>query len=137
MSSATLTRPETATPCTGADPEIFHDDTQAAAARKVCAGCPLADYCRTQARDNREWGTWGGETSAERAAAGHPPAGWRGRGHKIQLKPCGTTAAYRRHLRAGQKPCRACKTAEYVRRAERTAARTSPRRHPTSTRKQT
>ncbi|MEW1760516.1 WhiB family transcriptional regulator [Streptomyces cyaneofuscatus] len=133
MTSTTLARPEAATPCTGADPEIFHDDAQAAAARTLCAGCPFADHCRTQARENREWGTWGGETSAERAAAGHPPAGWRGRGHKTPLKPCGTTAAYRRHLRAGQKPCRPCKSAEYLRRAERAAA--GPDRPRRSTRK--
>ena len=107
-----------ALPCASADPEVFHNDAEAATARKLCAGCPLAAHCRTQARDNREWGTWGGETSAERAAAGYPPAGWRGRGHKTQLKPCGTPAAYRRHLRAGQKPCPPCKSAEYRRRAE-------------------
>ncbi|MER0477314.1 WhiB family transcriptional regulator [Streptomyces sp. Edi2] len=136
MSSPVLARPEAATPCADADPEIFHDDAQAAAARKLCAGCPLAAHCRTQARDNREWGTWGGETSAERAAAGHPPAGWRGRGHKIALKPCGTPAAYRRHLRAGQKPCRPCKSAEYLRRAERRARPSHPRPS-TRTRSQT
>jgi hypothetical protein len=28
------------------------------------------------------------------------------------LKPCGTPAAYRRHLRNGEKPCRACEIAE-------------------------
>lgn len=27
------------------------------------------------------------------------------------LKPCGTTAAYRRHLRKGEKPCGACRDA--------------------------
>ncbi|MCX4826685.1 WhiB family transcriptional regulator [Streptomyces sp. NBC_01142] len=127
MSSPATAHPEAATPCAGADPEIFHDDVKASEARRLCAGCPLAAHCRTQARDNREWGTWGGETSAERAAAGHPPAGWRGRGHKIHLKPCGTPAAYRRHLRAGQEPCPPCKSAEYCRRAERGARRGSSR----------
>ncbi|MER8118999.1 hypothetical protein [Streptomyces sp. NPDC094031] len=76
-------------------------------------------------RANREWGTWGGETSAERAAAGHPPAGWEGRGHTIRLKPCGTPAAYRRHLRVGEEPCPPCKTAEYCRAAERRAGRSA------------
>lgn len=28
-----------------------------------------------------------------------------------ELKPCGTTAAYRRHLRNGQKPCAECQQA--------------------------
>lgn len=137
-STAMLVRPRAATPCAGAEPEIFHDDAHAATARKLCTGCPLAALCRTQARDNREWGTWGGETSAERAAAGYPPAGWRGRGHKTELKPCGTAAAYRRHLRAGQKPCRPCKSAEYLRRAERAAGPRRPRRATgTRTRSQT
>jgi hypothetical protein len=31
------------------------------------------------------------------------------------LKPCGTPAAYRRHLRWGQDPCESCKEAEYLR----------------------
>jgi len=44
-----------------------------AAARKVCAGCPVLDDCRAMARDNRENGFWGGETEEERAAAGFAP----------------------------------------------------------------
>lgn len=28
------------------------------------------------------------------------------------LRPCGTTTAYRRHLRQGGKPCQACRDAE-------------------------
>ena len=28
-----------------------------------------------------------------------------------ELKPCGTTAAYRRHLRKGQEPCKRCRQA--------------------------
>ena len=31
------------------------------------------------------------------------------------LKPCGTQAAYKRHLRHGEEPCDACKEAEYSR----------------------
>lgn len=31
------------------------------------------------------------------------------------LKPCGTPAAYRRHLRHGQEPCDACREAENAR----------------------
>jgi WhiB family redox-sensing transcriptional regulator len=44
-----------------------------AAARKVCAGCPVLEPCRTLARLNRENGLWGGETEEERAAAGFAP----------------------------------------------------------------
>jgi WhiB family redox-sensing transcriptional regulator len=44
-----------------------------AAAREMCAGCPVKEPCRTLARDNRENGFWGGETEEERAAAGYAP----------------------------------------------------------------
>ncbi len=44
-----------------------------AAARKVCAGCPVLGPCRAIARLNRENGFWGGETEEERAAAGFAP----------------------------------------------------------------
>lgn len=30
-------------------------------------------------------------------------------------QPCGTAAAYRRHLRRGEKPCEACKAADRLR----------------------
>jgi hypothetical protein len=31
-----------------------------------------------------------------------------------ELRPCGTRAAYKRHLRHGEDPCDACKEAEYA-----------------------
>ena len=43
-----------------------------AAAREVCAGCPVILPCRAHARANREYGFWGGESEDERAAAGYP-----------------------------------------------------------------
>ena len=36
-----------------------------------------------------------------------------------QLKPCGTTAAYRRHVRHGEKPCDDCRRAAVQRESER------------------
>lgn len=39
-------------------------------ARAFCAACPVELACRTWARENREYGFWGGETEEERAAAG-------------------------------------------------------------------
>lgn len=42
-----------------------------------------------------------------------------------QLQPCGTLAAYRRHARRKEKPCRACKdahNADYLDRKRRGAA---------------
>ncbi len=44
-----------------------------AAARQVCAGCPVLEPCRESARLNRESGFWGGENEEERAAAGFAP----------------------------------------------------------------
>jgi WhiB family transcriptional regulator, redox-sensing transcriptional regulator len=44
-----------------------------AAAREVCAGCPVVEPCRQAARLNRESGFWGGENEEERAAAGFAP----------------------------------------------------------------
>jgi WhiB family redox-sensing transcriptional regulator len=44
-----------------------------AAARKVCAECPVLMPCRAAARANRENGFWGGESEEERAEAGYPP----------------------------------------------------------------
>jgi WhiB family redox-sensing transcriptional regulator len=44
-----------------------------AAARQVCAECPVLAECRALARTNRENGFWGGETEEERAAAGYAP----------------------------------------------------------------
>ena len=44
-----------------------------ARARKVCAGCPVIEPCRSMARHNGENGFWGGESEEERAAAGYAP----------------------------------------------------------------
>jgi len=44
-----------------------------AAARQVCASCPVVEPCRQAARLNRESGFWGGETEEERAKAGYAP----------------------------------------------------------------
>jgi WhiB family redox-sensing transcriptional regulator len=39
-------------------------------ARAICRGCAVLEPCRQWARDNREYGFWGGESEEERAAAG-------------------------------------------------------------------
>jgi WhiB family redox-sensing transcriptional regulator len=41
-----------------------------ARARAVCSACPAVDPCRRWAREQREYGFWGGESEEERAAAG-------------------------------------------------------------------
>jgi WhiB family redox-sensing transcriptional regulator len=39
-------------------------------ARAVCMECPVLASCRDWAREQREYGFWGGESEEERAAAG-------------------------------------------------------------------
>lgn len=44
-----------------------------AQARELCFACPVRVDCRTYARAHREYGIWGGETEADRAALGFAP----------------------------------------------------------------
>ncbi|MFF4205695.1 WhiB family transcriptional regulator [Streptomyces sp. NPDC001668] len=62
-------------PCQTTDPEVFQDREHQRLAKSLCAGCDLKRACRRYARTHREWGTWGGETNEERAAAGYLPRG--------------------------------------------------------------
>ena len=41
-----------------------------AQARKLCGSCPVQTQCQSFARDNREYGYWGGESEEERHLAG-------------------------------------------------------------------
>jgi WhiB family transcriptional regulator, redox-sensing transcriptional regulator len=43
-------------------------------ARSICRACPVLEACRLEARQQREYGFWGGESEEERAAAGYPVA---------------------------------------------------------------
>jgi WhiB family redox-sensing transcriptional regulator len=40
----------------------------------VCDACPVLEPCRSWARENREYGFWGGESEEERAEAGYRAA---------------------------------------------------------------
>ncbi len=40
-------------------------------ARQLCLACPVLAQCRDWARENREYGFWGGESEEERAMAGY------------------------------------------------------------------
>ncbi len=42
-----------------------------AKARSICGACAVLVECRAWARDQREYGFWGGESEEERAAAGY------------------------------------------------------------------
>ena len=64
-------------------------------ARTICHLCPVMGACRSWARENREYGFWGGESEEERAAAGfrvEMPVGRiarypRGEGKPVQARP--------------------------------------------------
>ena len=66
-----------------------------ARARSICHTCPVMKPCRQWARDNREYGFWGGESEEERAAAGfrvEMPVGRiarypRGEGQPVEARP--------------------------------------------------
>ena len=49
-------------------------DEREAQARLVCSLCPVLQPCRRWAREQREYGFWGGESEEERVAAGYPVA---------------------------------------------------------------
>ncbi|KGA17056.1 hypothetical protein GM51_11160 [freshwater metagenome] len=54
-----------------------------AQARLLCRTCPVNEHCQVFARDNREYGFWGGESEEERHLAGFTvaaPIGIRARG---------------------------------------------------------
>lgn len=105
--------------CLDADPDVFFPSVgeNATAAKALCARCPITEQCREWAIVNlgdeaADVGIWGGSSPRDRAAE-RMRRGMRssGRRHSDVLAPCGTDAAYRRHWRRGEKPCRPCTTA--------------------------
>lgn len=46
-------------------------DDREAQALGLCTACVVSDPCRSMARDQREYGYWGGESEETRAAAGY------------------------------------------------------------------
>jgi len=42
-----------------------------AKARQICLACPVLAPCQDWARENREYGFWGGESEEDRALAGY------------------------------------------------------------------
>ncbi|MFF4404775.1 WhiB family transcriptional regulator [Streptomyces sp. NPDC001262] len=62
-------------PC-AEQPELWYAEDAASRARAIaqCSRCRIWEPCREAGRAGREYGIWGGETEAGRAAAGHPPA---------------------------------------------------------------
>ncbi|MFM8650659.1 MAG: WhiB family transcriptional regulator, partial [Actinomycetota bacterium] len=59
-----------------------------AQARLLCRTCPVNGDCQSFARDNREYGFWGGESEEERHLAGFTvaaPIGVRARGQRVAV----------------------------------------------------
>lgn len=56
--------------CVGKDPNLFHpyqgDGQTAELAKRVCAGCPVADACLEHALQHHETGIWGGTSERQR-----------------------------------------------------------------------
>lgn len=102
-----------------------------AEALALCGMCPTRDACLDFALDSERGttggrhGIWGGLTPEERdrearrraRRAGSKPRAGR------TLKPCGTDAAYRRHLRERETPCEPCRAAARRREARKRAKR--------------
>lgn len=65
--------PHDAPACVGIPTDMFFPregaevGRDAAAAKAICAGCPLIDPCRDWAVEHHEIGIWGGTTDKERA----------------------------------------------------------------------
>ncbi len=57
--------------CDGRDPtgSVFFPDhgKSAAAAKEICAGCPVVGECLAWALEHEDWGVFGGMTANERA----------------------------------------------------------------------
>lgn len=67
---------EQATPaCAQADPNLFdpHTETELAAARDICAVCPIATECLSIGFKRGEWGVWGGVLLEEGRVRETPP----------------------------------------------------------------
>ena len=59
-----------------------------AQARLLCRTCPVNSDCQSFARENREYGFWGGESEEERHLAGYTvaaPIGVRARGQRVAV----------------------------------------------------
>lgn len=94
--------------CREHDPDLWfpspNDTRTRDTALRICHGCPVVGECRAEAtRVRATYGVWAG-AFIDQLGAFHTGAGRRHR-------PCGTLAAYRRHLRNGEKLCGACKDA--------------------------
>ncbi|GAA3717944.1 WhiB family transcriptional regulator [Streptomyces tremellae] len=105
-------------------PSNERDGRAVAAAKAFCAVCPVRDRCLAAAlaeedghnRDRRS-GIRGGLTSTERVRlAAAQRRATRQRSDGREPAPCGTAAAYERHIRNGEPVDDACRTARAAQR---------------------
>jgi hypothetical protein len=105
--------------CLSHPPDLWFADgygkaviTDRAEAKRICGTCAVAAPCLQAALDregkvssHHRYGIWGELNEDERAerATGIPSARRRER-----PQPCGTKAAYDRHLKSGEKACEPC-----------------------------
>ncbi|KAB7850183.1 WhiB family transcriptional regulator [Streptomyces mobaraensis] len=106
-----------------ADPAWWHSvgNKGIRTARSWCARCPVAEQClayvmRMEEGTRHRYGVYGGLTGPERrqyADTGVRPApnDTAGRTHGRPPSPCGTEAAYQRHLREHEPTDEACRRA--------------------------
>lgn len=91
--------------CRGMGANLFFPENgmnaDGAAARKVCAGCPVRAECR-EAGMAEVYGIWGGMGGRERRERRNGPR-------------CGTLRGYRWHGYVGEEACDECKAAEAAR----------------------
>lgn len=111
--------------CRGLDPNFFvperYDVIAIKEAKKICATCPVKDQCREYGLDvHRKMdldGIFGGLTKIERLRILRKENLPRRRQSPMKdkkfrpenMRPCGTTAAYARHLRRNEPPCDECR----------------------------
>lgn len=97
--------------CAEVDPELFFPGPGASLrlirlAKQICSDCPVQRECLDYAlKHNETFGVWGGTSYEDRKKLK--------RGQEIPtVQPCGTVAAYQRHVRDGQTPCEPCRQAK-------------------------
>ena len=118
-------------PCANVEPELFYvpgdikawerpePAEQLAIVRGLCGPCPHVADCLQGALEQGDKHTFRGNTTpAERDALRGASSRRRSNG---ELRPCGTTAAWYRHIRAGEKPCDPCRLAINARQAQKKA----------------
>jgi hypothetical protein len=102
--------------CRGQDPELwfpkYSNSDQARQAKDICNTCSVKTQCLAWAIEQGvEFGVWGGTTYAERRARGIKVK----QGGVQELKGCGTSAAYDRHVKKGEPIDDDCREANRLR----------------------